>query len=327
MTVGTRFIIGLAPCLLAALIIAQHGHASPAFWSSEWPKTNFDKHNVDLDEIRSGGPPKNGIPPIYAPQFKPASDIDLAAQEPVITVTIGEETKAYPLRVLMWHEIANDTLGGVPIAVTYCPLCNSTIVFDRRVDGEALAFGTTGKLRNSDLVMWDDKTESWWQQAMGEAIVGDMTGTMLDMIPSRLESWKAFRERMPPDTPVLVPTNESIRAYGKNPYAGYDSGRPFLYDGELPEGVEPLERVVTTADRNEAYTLPHIREVGEVTMADGTILTWTPGQASAVDSRRIADGRDVGTISARRNGEDVVYFVEFAFAFHAFSNGAPIHRR
>lgn len=323
MMIGTR-IIGLALFLLAVPAIAPHAHASPAFWSSEWPKTNFDKHSVDLDEIRSGGPPKNGIPPIYDPKFKPASAIGLEDREPVMTITLNGETKAYPLRVLMWHEIANDTLGGIPIAVTYCPLCNSTIVFDRRVDGRTLAFGTTGKLRNSDLVMWDDKTESWWQQAMGEAIVGDMTGTLLDMIPSRLESWKEFRTRHPDDTPVLVPTKASLRAYGKNPYAGYDSGHPFLYDGDLPEGVKPLERVVTTAGRKEAYTLAHIREAGGVTMTDGTILTWSPGQASAVDDRTIAEGKDVGTVTARKDGQDVVYFVEFAFAFHAFSNGAPI---
>jgi hypothetical protein len=173
--------------VLAAL--AGVAVANPSWWKSEWQRTDFTKHSVDLDDIISGGVRKDGIPSIDAPTFVAVAEVDnLGETEPVIAVSINGESRAYPLRILTWHEIVNDTVGGIPVTVTYCPLCNSSIVFDRRVRGQVLDFGTTGKLRNSDLVMYDRQTESWWQQFLGEAIVGEMTGESLTMIPSRVES-------------------------------------------------------------------------------------------------------------------------------------------
>ena len=138
----------------------------PFGWKVEWRNTDFAKSTIDFSEVMSGGPPKDGIPAIDTPQFKTVSEIDdIQDREPVISLAINGDARAYPLRVLTWHEIANDTVGGVPVAVTFCPLCNAAIVFDRRLaDGRVLDFGTTGKLRNSDLVMYDRQTESWWQQ-------------------------------------------------------------------------------------------------------------------------------------------------------------------
>lgn len=151
--------------------------ASPASWVREGWKTDFSKSSVPFEEIISGGPPRDGIPSIDDPQFVKASDVtDIDAREPVIQFGLGDDIRAYPLRALTWHEIANDTVDGTPVAVTYCPLCNAAIVFDRRVQGSVLEFGTTGKLRNSDLVMYDRQTESWWQQFTGDAIVGELTG-------------------------------------------------------------------------------------------------------------------------------------------------------
>ena len=141
-------------------------YADPNFWKYEWPKTDFSKSSVEFIEILSGGPPKDGIPSIDDPKFLPINEVDgLNAKESVISVKVKGVVKAYPLRILMWHEIVNDTIGDVPIAVTYCPLCNAAIVFDRRLEGgKTLDFGTTGKLRNSDLIMYDRQTETWWQQ-------------------------------------------------------------------------------------------------------------------------------------------------------------------
>ena len=132
-------------------------------------KTDFSKHSVPFTEIRSGGPPRDGIPPIDNPAFKLVSNAPeyLADDEPVVSLEIHAEAKAYPLAILMWHEIVNDELGGIPVTVTFCPLCNTAIVFDRRLDGEVFDFGTSSLLRNSDLVMWDRQTESWWQQITG----------------------------------------------------------------------------------------------------------------------------------------------------------------
>jgi hypothetical protein len=314
--------------------------ADPVSWRLEWPRTDFSKHSVPFAGFKSGGPPKDGIPAIDAPRFERLTDdkakgsiAALGDTEPVIALSIGEDARAYPLRVLIWHEIANDVVGGTPVTVTYCPLCNAALVFERVVDGRVLDFGTTGKLRNSDLVMYDRQTESWWQQFTGEAIVGAMTGRHLRLVPSRLESFDRFRHRFP-EGQVLVPSNPNVRNYGRNPYVGYDATgqRPFLYDGSLPEGIEPMERVVaveTAPGRHEAWALALLRRSGTVQRAD-LLLQWQPGQASALDKASIPAGRDVGNVIVqRREGDrlvDVPYDVTFAFVFHAFRPNGPIYK-
>jgi len=314
--------------VLIGATYASVAAANPDAWRSEWSRTDFSKYSIDYAEILSGGPPKDGIPAIDKPKFVLLGDVsDLAETEPVVGVTVNGAIRAYPLRILMYHEIVNDSLGGVPITVTYCPLCNSSIVFDRRLDGRVLDFGTTGKLRNSDLVMYDRQTESWWQQFLGEAIVGEMTGKMLTMLPSRLESLARFRDRAPEGT-VQVPTNPRMRPYGRNPYARYDSSsRPFLFRGDLPDSIEPMVRVV--AVRDEAWSLPLLRAKGTITQGD-LVIRWAAGQNSALDSGVIAEGRDVGNIVVQRRAgdtlEDVIHDVTFAFVFHAFRPDGVIHK-
>jgi hypothetical protein len=183
--------------LLGPALAAPPADAVPTGWRGEWPQTDFGRHSVPLEEITSGGPPKDGIPSIDDPSFVPVAQADLPPQEPVMGLVIGGDARAYPLRILMWHEIVNDVVEGVPVAVTYCPLCNTGLVFDRRVDGRKLEFGTTGKLRHSDLVMYDRGTESWWQQFLGEAIVGELTGTRLKVLPSQTLSWADFKRIHP----------------------------------------------------------------------------------------------------------------------------------
>lgn len=321
-----RYIVALMLTLaVAGSALAVSGHRRAA-----WPNTDFANASVSLDEIISGGPPKDGIPAIDAPEFIPVSHAsDLTDMEPVIGVVIDGVAKAYPLRILIWHEIVNDTVGDVPVAVTFCPLCNAAIVFDRRVDGRVLDFGTTGMLRYSDLVMYDRQTETWWQQFLGTAIVGELNGTVLTVLPSRLESWARFRARAP-DGLVLVPGIPGLRAYGRNPYEGYDgSVRPFLYDGEPPDGIAPLARVVSLADRSQAWSLDLLKARRELALPDDIVMTWEPGQNSALGDAWIPAGADVGNILVRRkvNGawQDVPYFIDFAFAFHAFHPDAEIH--
>ena len=319
------------PALALVAALSLHpamAREAPSHWLAEWGATDFSLSAVSFDEIMSGGPPKDGIPAIDDPVFAPAGEIEgLADTEPVISFFVGDDQRAYPMQILIWHEIVNDTVGGIPIAVTFCPLCNSAVVFDRRVRDAVLDFGTTGKLRNSDLVMYDRQTESWWQQFTGEGIVGIHTGTALKRLPSRVESFARFRERAGAEARVLVPTREGARAYGMNPYASYDSSsRPFLYSGDLPEGIEPLARVVVV--EGEAWSLQLIREAGRYERGD-LVITWESGQNSALDSRRIAKGKDVGNVIVQRAGdaglEDVPYDISFAFAFHAFHPEAPIH--
>src|SRR5918995_6875783 len=169
------------------------GEASPPPGLRAGWETDFSKHSVSFDEFMSGGPGKDGIPAVDDPKFVAVQDADfLEDREPVIELVVEGEARAYPIQILIWHEIVNDVVGGVPVAVTFCPLCNTAIVFDRRVDEQTLDFGTTGNLRNSDLVMYDRQTESWWQQFGGEALVGGLTGTELERLPARIVAWRQF---------------------------------------------------------------------------------------------------------------------------------------
>jgi hypothetical protein len=301
--------------------------ATPESWKSEWPRTDFSRHSISYDEILSGGPPKDGIPSIDRPSFVPAANAaGLAPQEPLISIQIGGEARGYPLRILIWHEIVNDTVGGLPIAVTWCPLCNSAVVFDRRVDGRELTFGTTGKLRHSDLVMYDRQTESWWQQFLGEGIVGFYTGKRLKALPSRVESLARFRDRFPNGS-VLTPPAASGRPYGKNPYFGYDtSALPVLYRGNYSGKIPPLSRVIVIGD--DAWPLEDLMKRRRIE-AGGLVLTWEPGQSSPLDAESIEAGREIGNVVVQRRlgtaMEDVVHDISFAFAFHAFRPQGRLH--
>ncbi len=309
----------LIPTVAAFCTAASMAVASPEFWAFEWPDTNFEQTSVDnWVEILSGGPSKDGIPALDDPAFVTVADKpNLEPREPVITLEIeGAVPRAYPVRYLTWHEIVNDEVGGIPVAVTFCPLCNSGITFDRRIAQGTLSFGVSGKLRNSDMIMYDRETESWWQQAIGEAIVGDLTGTELATLPSWMESWEAFARRNPDGLVMVQPAFP--RNYGANPYVRYDtSHRPFLYSGEMPpHDIPALARVVRVGDR--AWPLTRLSETGTLT-EEGVTLTWTAGQASALDTARIGAGRDVGNVRVRdADGNDLAHDVMFAFAFHAF---------
>ena len=309
------------------LFHAGLGAANPALWQGEWPHTDFDKRTVGYGEIFSGGVPKDGIPAVDNPTFVAVDAAKrLSDTEPVIGLIVNGVAKAYPLNILIWHEIVNDSIGGVPVTVTFCPLCNTAVVFDRRLDGRVLDFGTTGKLPNSDLVMYDRQTESWWQQFLGQGIIGELTGKELKILPSRLESWADFKARAPRGQ-VLVPTNPGMRAYGANPYSGYDSlARPFLYGGAMPPGVPPLSRVVSLGDRSQGWSLALLRQKKEIRLDGGVVIRWKPGQNSALDTATIARGKDVGSVTVQRGGRDIAYFIDFAFAFHAFFPEAKIHR-
>ncbi len=270
-----------------------------AVQESFWNKTDFCIFQEGvIDEIISGGVGPDGIPPIDDPTFDDIATASewLQPQSPVIAVSWDGVARAYPLAILTRHEIVNDVIGDTPVAVTFCPLCNSAIVYDRRVDGETLRFGVSGFLRNSDLVMWDDKTQSWWQQFTGEGIVGTYTGTLLEIIPSQIVGFSAFVEQFP-DGEVLSPNG---RNYGSNPYTGYDSNpRPFLFAGTPDERLFPTERVlgIFLNDTPVAYPFETLAEVGVINDTIGetdVVAFWQPGAASALDGADIDSSRDVG---------------------------------
>jgi hypothetical protein len=302
------------------------GEASPPPPDAEQWETDFTRQLVPLTEFQSGGPPKDGIPAIDEPRYTRADEIDfLEGREPVIQITIDGESRAYPLRILTWHEIVNTRIGETPLAVTFCPLCNTAIAFDRRLDGNVLDFGTTGKLRDSDLVMYDRRTESWWQQFSGRALVGELAGKKLRQLPAGIVSWDAFR-RMHPTALVLNQDTGFGRDYGTNPYAGYDdvASPPFFParnadDDRLP----PKARVVYVEAGQEAFAVPYsaLASRGTITLetAGGELVVrWRPGVASALDAADVDAGRDVGSASVLIDGEPVPFSEPFWFAVAAF---------
>jgi hypothetical protein len=267
--------------------------------------TDFCKHSVPYSEIISGGPPRDGIPPIDEPKFVSVEVADewLEEVEPVISLSLGDDTRAYPLQIMTWHEIVNDLVNGQPVVVTFCPLCNTALTFKRpTIGGEVLTFGTSGNLRNSDLVMWDRQTESWWQQFSGEAIVGDLVGTQLEFIDSPIVSWGDFKSKHP-DGSVLSRETGFRRDYGRNPYTGYDNinSSPFLFFGDTDDTLPPMARVLGILSEDGealAYSFNRLEEelVINDTFAGKPIVSfWKAGTASALDDSTIAEGKDVGS--------------------------------
>lgn len=319
--------------LLAMSLILSHfpawAQGVPENWTHEWPRTDFSQSAIDFSEVISGGPPKDGIPAIDDPTFVQAAKADdLSAEEPVIMLSMNGEAKAYPLRIMMWHEIVNDILGGVPVTVTYCPLCNSAVVFDRRLNDRVFDFGVSGKLRHSDMIMYDRQTESWWQQFVGRGIVGEMTGKQLSRLPARVIPFSAFKTSFP-DGKVLTAPNPNARRYGENPYVKYDSAEnPFLYRGHYDGPGQPLSYVVAVG--TEAWLLEDLRKAGVIEHGD-LRLRWQEGMNSALDSSSIEKGRDIGFVSVQKktaNGyEDIPYDTTFAFAFKAFHPDGIIYKK
>lgn len=293
-TAGSPAVIGALPDGPSALDNMNH----PA----------FPDPLVPPEDIISGGPPPDGIPAIDDPAFLEVEEsLDLLPpEEPVVLVQVGDDVRAYPVRVLIWHEIVNDTVGGVPVAVTYCPLCNSAVAYRREIRGVVTTFGTSGRLYNSALVMYDRATESLWTHFDGRAVVGVLTGEVLDPIPAPLVSWDDFR-RANPTGLVLDPARTGyVRDYGRNPYTGYDDpdAFPFLFFGTPDERAKAKQRVVGIAldGVSVAFPLDAVRGEGRANAINTTVgdrpvvVLWRAGQASALDDADLAQGKDVGTV-------------------------------
>jgi hypothetical protein len=297
--------LGAVSASLLALTpwLAWPGQAGAQTTDSEW-RTDFSRHTVPLEEIVAGGPPRDGIPPIDRPSFVGVGDADrwLDEREPVILVEHAGEVRAYPYQILIWHEIVNDEVGSLPLVVTYCPLCNTALVFRRALDGDILDFGTTGRLRHSDLVMYDRRTESWWQQATGEAIVGALAGRQLEAYPAQTVSWGEIK-RFHPEARVLSRETGFDRPYGKNPYERYDRGKGPIsqfFSRKVDDRLKAMERVaaVNLDGRSVAYPFEALRQrrvVNDEIAGRPVVVFWAPGTASALDAGSIADGRDVGS--------------------------------
>lgn len=261
----------------------------------------FSEPLIDMSQVISGGPPPDGIPSIDDPIWLPAQSVDwLEGREPVIYISSNSEAKAYPVQIMTWHELVNDAIGDTPITVSYCPLCNSAITYDRRTESRILEFGTSGMIYQSALVMYDRQTESLWSHFTGQAIAGHLVGTELGFIPSSMISWDQFRNDHV-DGLVLSRETGYSRNYGRNPYPGYDDvgTSPFLFRGPVDDRLLAKTRVIGLRGETEslALSLEALAQEGvvHVTLDNAPVVVFhTGGLASALDGAGVADGRDIG---------------------------------
>jgi hypothetical protein len=280
--------------------------AALAAWQDQWPKTEFDKAVVPLEEITSGGPPRDGIPSIDQPKFVDRHKAEkwLDRDEPVIVLTLGGDARAYPLQILIWHEIVNDRVGGRPVSITFCPLCNASIVFDRQFDGQVLDFGTTGRLRRSDMVMYDRQTETWWQQFSGQGLIGLYAGETLTQLPTRIVSFADFIDAHP-DGKILSRDTGYRRSYGRNPYRGYDriGNIPFLLNKPADPRLPAMERVlaVTSEKNSRLYPYQVLRKQPVINDKFGehaVVVLSRSGTLSVLDAGQIAESRRIPSANA-----------------------------
>ncbi len=292
---------------------------TPTVGTAGW-ETDFSISAVPYDEIFSGGPGKDGIPAIDDPQFESIDEARewVIGRGPVIALEIDGDARAYPLAILTWHEIVNDTVGDTPVIVTFCPLCNTALVFGRTLDETVHDFGVSGNLRFSDMVMYDRQTETWWQQATGHGIVGELTGTRLEFIPAQIIGLDQFAETYP-DGVVLSRDTGFSRDYGRNPYVGYDDAdqQPFLFTGVTDGRLAPKERVVTLGgqDSEAPVSIPHseLRANGVAMLEfEGrpVVAMWQPGVVSPLDANDIDESTEIGAtgvFSAIVDGEPLTF--------------------
>ncbi len=267
--------------------------------------TDFSNSVVDLNELLVGIPvsdPRDRIPPIDEPNFDSVENTDwIEDREPGVLMDINDDARFYPLSIMTRHEVVNDEIGGEPVAVTYCPLCNTAVAFERTFEGDVLRMGVSGLLRNSDLVMWDLQSESLWQQVTGEAIVGEHAGKSLTPIASAIVRWADFKTNHP-DGLAMTQDQGFGTNYGRNPYEGYSSStRPFLFRGEVDDRFPALSRVVgvTLPDAEKAYPFSLLvdeRVVNDDLGGQPVVIFWgSSDTADALGSGVIAEAESIGT--------------------------------
>ncbi len=308
-TAGSFFIA----ILYYVLILPQLSQALEAY-------NGFDVENsiVPKNEIFSGGPPKDGIPAILKPKFESPKDSGWLKDDDLVTgVSINGETRAYPLRILVWHEAVNDTVGAQPILVSYCPLCGSTLVFSRNIDDDTFSFGISGLLYQSDVLFYDHKTESLWSQLEMKSIAGKMVGTRLEVLPSTLSTWREWKKAHP-DTLVLSRDTGYSRDYSTMPYAGYEQSTATMFPvNHSSNRYHPKEKVlVVLVDGDaKAYPFSELKNAeaplsDKIGNTDVKILFGDGDYVTATDS----------------NGNPIESFVSYWFAWYTFRPETDVYK-
>ncbi len=268
---------------------------------------------IPVDAIEAGGPPRDGIPSIDYPALIDAGTADfLEPEDRVLGVVIGGEARAYPIRILNWHEVVNDRVGSQHFVVTYCPLCGSGMVFAANIADTALDFGVSGLLYNNDLLLYDRNTLSLWSQLLSQAVTGPLKGTVLPLIPVSHTTWRDWRARHP-RTRVLGTDTGFRRDYRTSPYRGYERSRRLYFDvvNRAPRDYHPKALVmgVVIDGTTKAYPFEELDaraaarfddEVGGIRIS----IRW--------DARARSAGAELS------NGDPLATVTAYWFAWYAF---------
>lgn len=278
--------------LVGGLVLRQH------YLSMQGWQTDFDSRTVTLGEVKVWQD-REAVPPINAPYFIPGSQATvLADDDPVIALELNGEWRAYPLALLVTHHIVNDVMQGIPIAITFCPLCNSALVFNRRVGDQTLTFGISGATRNGGFLMWDTETQSWWQQFTGEAIMGAHMGARLETLPSKIVSWKAYRKWHPMGRVLQRDEVLGPLEYAPHLLTTYEAIDPrAVMDTPIDARLPAKERVLGAMIGSQTIVYP-FHTLGEAGLINDTVdghavvAFWQAGNVDAENT--VQPGVDVG---------------------------------
>jgi len=296
------------------------GHGAAQFGGAASPEMfNLKNPTIDIDEIYSGGVSKDGIPALTDPDFLVASEADyMRPDDEIIAYEHNGDAHAYPLRILVWHEIANDTVGGKPVAATYCPLCGTAMMFGREVNGRELTFGVSGLLYHSDVLMYDHQTESLWSQLKMECVAGEFAGQKLEWLASDQMKWSEWKEQHPGGK-VLSTDTGHMRNYNRMPYQSYFASSQVKFPvpqtrRELPMKSWVVGLIVDGVPK--AYPLEKI-EARDESLAD------TVGGTEII----VTHDPDSGAIRAKRadSGEQIPIVRSYWFAWQAFYPGTKLY--
>jgi hypothetical protein len=280
---------------------------------------DISKSSIPKEEIIPGGPPRDGIPAIFEARFESALDSNWLNDEDLVAgIDHDGIQKAYPIRILVWHEAVNDEIKGVPILVSYCPLCGSILVFSRRFGERTLTFGISGLLYQSDVLFYDHQTESLWSQLEMKAVTGRMMGERLKTLPYSLVTWKEWRTKHP-ETLVLSRDTGYSREYDRDPYAGYESTNAIYFPiKHSSDKFHPKEKVIVviSGDVAKAYPFSELKNLKspleDRVGGKDILITFKEGNFSEIKDA---------------SGNRVESFVSYWFAWYTFRPDTLIYEK
>ncbi len=280
---------------------------------------DLSRHSIPLEEILSGGPPKDGIPAIMKTKFVDSKKaLFLKAEDRILGFSYNGEAKAYPIKILNWHEIVNDIVGGKPVLITYCPLCGTGMAFDPLVDGKLHTFGVSGLLYKSDVLMYDHQTESLWSQIKQEAVTGDLIGVRLTLLPMIHTNWESWKKEHP-KTLVLSTDTGFKRDYTRDPYESYAMTSQLMFPaGDTDGRFHPKAFVLGIVLDGTAKAYPF----SELEQSPSSFI-------DSIGSRQVTVQYDQGSKTARirdKNGDDTPSVVAYWFAWAAFYPKTDVYK-